>query len=977
MNITNDIYGQVLNKINETKKESIEDDTNIEFEIVINNNKIDKDQFRSVFHYLKNDEEHYENKTDADNETLDISLDISSNIHKNNRLTIKGRDNILLYCKDNNLNKKISIGIIKQSLSKPIELKEYNVRFNLKSEKLINIEEIPALCEDFNIKSKFFRYKKRYSFETKDKLFRIDLTVVKSSKNNSIRFIDSGILSSNNDKYEIEIELIDFQKENKDICSELFKLLAQILSEIHDTTILIPISKYESVKNEYLKLIESKKNKYTKSEFFGTQPVALEISNILEPETLEKNGLYNVPSILENYTVTEKADGERMLLYVHSDKHIYFINNRLKIIDSGLLISDSNTNTLIDGEYIILDDNNKLFMCFDIYFISKTDITLLPLKGNTDNDRLTKLKSFVKNSIKKDKKNNTEIKVKNFEIASQDKTIFQLANVILKKDYPYHIDGLIFTPANLSVGESLSQNDKKEYFSTWNMVMKWKPPEENTIDFLIKINENIMIMNNNKYKSCLLFVGQNTFQNIDPLAILSNKNNSNQEIKYSAVQFAECILPIDNNFNIITEKNEIIMNNSIIEFAYNNDENLTEELRWIPKRIRHDKTELAKKNQSVTANNINTAKKTMNTIINPINRNIINGENKIEIENINIDNIDIYYNNEGLNRNNSLTLNMLNFHNYIKKNYLYSAFNTYNSYLFEIACGKGGDLNKIFANKYAYVVGIDLSIDNIMNEKNGIYARYRDLKNKSYNSNSNSKMLFLKMDASKKWNKDYISNIEKNDNDPISKEFAEILWGLNKTDNKYLIHFSNMCKNTKFEFVSCQFSIHYFFENEEILNNFIDNIDFILKPGGYFFGCCLDGDLVNKELQKSNKELQKSNKELQKSIIIKGVKKNKESEYLMWQIKKEYDEYSDNFNNNYGKKINVFIETINKEFSEYLVDFQLLKSKLAEKNIILVENSSRLFSDIYKSDNLSDNQKMDEDLQRYSFLNRIWVFQKI
>ena len=56
--------------------------------------------------------------------------------------------------------------------------------------------------------SKYFRYKKRYSFLSKSKLFRIDLTIVKSTtKHQTIKFIDSGVINSNK-KFEVEIEFL-------------------------------------------------------------------------------------------------------------------------------------------------------------------------------------------------------------------------------------------------------------------------------------------------------------------------------------------------------------------------------------------------------------------------------------------------------------------------------------------------------------------------------------------------------------------------------------------------------------------------------------------------------------------------------------------------------------------------------------------------------------------------------------------------
>ena len=53
---------------------------------------------------------------------------------------------------------------------------------------------------------------------------------------------------------------------------------------------------------------------------------------------------------LKNYSVTDKADGERNLLYIHTNNKVYLINNRLKIKYAGLKHKDA--KTIIDGEFI-------------------------------------------------------------------------------------------------------------------------------------------------------------------------------------------------------------------------------------------------------------------------------------------------------------------------------------------------------------------------------------------------------------------------------------------------------------------------------------------------------------------------------------------------------------------------------------------------------------------------------------------------
>ena len=64
-----------------------------------------------------------------------------------------------------------------------IKNEEYNFRMNLKRERNIpeNHEQVSKIKDDWDNCLKYFRYKKRYSFMTPDKMFRFDLTVVKSN----------------------------------------------------------------------------------------------------------------------------------------------------------------------------------------------------------------------------------------------------------------------------------------------------------------------------------------------------------------------------------------------------------------------------------------------------------------------------------------------------------------------------------------------------------------------------------------------------------------------------------------------------------------------------------------------------------------------------------------------------------------------------------------------------------------------------
>ena len=55
----------------------------------------------------------------------------------------------------------------------------------------------------------------------------------------------------------------------------------------------------------------------------------------------------------------------------------------------------------------------------------------------------------------------------------------------------------------------------------------------------------------------------------------------------------------------------------------------------------------------------------------------------------------------------------------------------------------------------------------------------------------------------------------------------------------------------KFDFVNCQFALHYSFDCEESIRTFLSNVTDRLKPGGYFVGTIPNAYRLIKKLQSS------------------------------------------------------------------------------------------------------------------------------
>ena len=77
-----------------------------------------------------------------------------------------------------------------------------------------------------------------------------------------------------------------------------------------------------------------------------------------------------------------------------------------------------------------------------------------------------------------------------------------------------------------------------------------------------------------------------------------------------------------------------------------------------------------------------------------------------------------------------------------------------------------------------------------------------------------------------------------------------------------------------FNISSCQFALHYFFENRHTCEGFFKNVAECTQLGGYFIGGCYDGSLIFNDLKKK--------KQGESLIIMNGDKK-------VWEVTKDYN----------------------------------------------------------------------------------------
>jgi hypothetical protein len=994
------------------------------------------------------------------------------------RLEIEGADMIEIYCKTNSFeelkntsasNKKIKFVQKQSAMEDYIDYTDFDFRISSQNELSLSLNSdiVRKIIDYWNTDKKFFRVMNRTRFSHQDSLVFVDVSIVKSNKiNNRNKAIlcqtvqESGIFT-NPEKYEIELELnnekiteimdnINTNNTNvknivQKVIQDIRKCIRLVLSGLQGTPYPISYIEQEDILKEYMRRISPKNLEeevevevFEKPYFIGPSSITLQMQNIVPPEDT------NHPNISVDYTVTEKADGERALLYISEKGKIYMIRTNLSVVFTGAITEQKECwNSLLDGEYIAYDKNKQflnLFAAFDIYYIGSRRDNVRELafcSSNSDVEidetqyRLSLLEKIIHNIkiqsvVSNDSKCMFQLRCKTFyKGIGEEQSIFQAAELIWnrKDNFEYIIDGLIFTPMNTGVGSNVvgKANPLGKKF-TWDRSFKWKPPEYNTIDFLISVQKdtsgkdiirNKIIVDENseissilQYKTLILKCGfnpkihkhMNVFSDVlfNRIGGITKKNEEEEEEglgtisinnEYQPYPFQPttpydkdacyCNIIIDDQNFMRTHENEIFQDNMIIEFSYNTEIKETESAwKWVPLRVRYDKTSELRANKNNFGNDYRVANNNWYSIHFPITENMITGK---QIPNISDLDDSVYYNRKD--KDSMETQALKNFHNLFVKRYLIDKIANYlhnpnkmnisSVLLIDYAVGKCGDIQKWIESKIDFVFGIDISRDNIMNSRDGACVRYLEMKKK----NNNLKAIFLHGNTGEN-----IRSTQKAFYTDQEKEIAKSIFGKGGIDAAKNIASKYVgIGRDGFHISSCQFAMHYFFENPHKLHSFMRNLSECTKKDGFFIGTCYDGhcvfNLLRNCLKGENIRLEKNGKKIFE---------------ITKQYSDELEKLPDN-ENSIGLPIYVYQESINKTFMEYLVNFDYFERLMseygfvplnaAENKSIEFEKSNGSFEQLFhlmenSTKNYGKALQMSKEEKTISFLNRYFVYKK-
>ena len=910
-----------------------------------------------------------------------------------------------------------------------IYFNDFNFMVSLRVEEALTFKYVSerGLFDNWSSIPKKFRYSNRVSYyneEDMDNPIQIDMTIVRSSNKNGSQYVQSKTIEESNvfnniETYEIEIEVVNNKAivlEPNILISYLKKANKYILSGLQGTNYPISYPQQREVYNSYIKMlgIVDKNKNISNSNFIGPSSVTLQLKNVTSVPM-------GAPNIRSNYTVTDKADGERRMLFINNDGKIYLISGSMKIMFTGAICKDDDLfNTLIDGELILHDKKENFinyFAAFDIYFANNRNCRNNPFMVNSSSssssssssllstcryailiDVITKLKNNLNFVVAN--ANQITFQVKEF-YSSDNINIFEACNIILSKSenngFVYLIDGLILTPTLLAVGAT-NDNDNSGPLRkiTWQNSFKWKPASFNTVDFLVRTkktptNQDLItpifedgqdmesVDQLKQYKTLILQCGYDISKNgyINPCKDIID---GNIEMKSSKQYYPEQFYPSNpydtsagicnimltlnaiDDLQIFTEGGEVILDNTIVEFRY--DDSLEKTWKWIPIKVRYDKTSELRQGYKNYGNSYEVANSNWYSIHHPIDANMIRSGNINDNYN-DEDTNDIYYNNTTSSNN---TQGLRDFHNLYVKKWLIQSVSNKNSTLIDYACGKGGDLPKWINSKLGFIFGIDYSKDNIENRINGACARL--LSSKQSNTNTPD-ALFVTGNSTEN-----IMN-GKAFFDDMGRNIKDVIFGLDNIKiGKGVDPHYNQCKNG-FDISSCQFAIHYFFENLLTFHGFMRNIAQCTKLEGYFIGTTYDGLKVFNSLKADGLfEVYKDGNQICK--IVRNYEK---------------DTFDDD-ETSLGYRIDVFQESINQSIPEYLVNFNYLRrimtsygfraatpAETRTKTRDGIIDFKTLFADmkteIYNGRNDYRNAgDMDINEQKISFLNNCFVFKK-
>jgi hypothetical protein len=518
--------------------------------------------------------------------------------------------------------------------------------------------------------------------------------------------------------------------------------------------------------------------------------------------------------------------------------------------------------------------------------------------------------------------------------------------------FTYSIDGLIFQPVKLGVGQNF-EGDVVDKIGgrRWASNLKWKPEIHTTIDFKVKFNKEIgtnkpviIYHDERRYIDATLFmklyIRDKEMKCYMALKLLNEGEITDyypEDYPFNPVyptlieraddgtpiNMASTIrLPIDKNGAVKTEHGDLIEDGMIVECRF--DVAAPIGFQWIPSSVRNDKKD---------PNAANTALTTWNLINNPISTKMITTTGESADTTVGF----IYYKGAKMNRSQFESTPMNNFNNFVKSSILFRGLkDKQKARVLDLGCGKLADFKKFARLKVDTYIGVDVAPDNFINRDDGAAVRALQINLPGNREPDNAvqqlaKRAFLILGTLNKNLLDGSAAL-----DPMNQYYLDVLYGRYKPMGRGKLETIYGLGLSQFHLALSSFNIHYFLNSQEDFHQFLLNVQENLKDQGHFIVFCLDGKEILKSMG-DRRSIQGGN---------------------VWSITvpEDIDTPMSFEKTPYGHKIVAYTDRFFKPTEEYLVDIDFVEQECLNYDLKLVD--SKLFND--DIDDLYDNYG-DED----------------
>jgi SAM-dependent methyltransferase len=853
------------------------------------------------------------------------------------------------------------------------DIPEYELRFRLANEKILTNDDLNKI-KDINKTNINYRFKSRLSliiFDNSDVTLRLDITDVKSG-----RIIDT--LDNTDSKYELELEL-KYKTNSKNKYEKILLTEAKkIIEQFQRSANIISVNESNIVIENFKQLLLEDTSIVIK-DLPGMQVSTAEIIDIID-------------KLPHKYSVTDKADGSRYMLFIHN-KMVYLIKNNLEITKlTDCLIDEKKLatydNTILDGELLTLSSNTSsstkyMFLSFDILYYKNENVTTDMLKERykkmndvtstifkqsyiaheyTEAFDYNKVMNFYEKDVVKylEGLNSNFSKSQNivlskyfiFPIGANVKEIYGYSKILWNtytksNKCPYTLDGLIYT----AVQQKYVIAHKRE--SIIYKILKWKPSSLNSIDFYIEFDkipgtsDPVVVFDNTN----LVEEKKDDTEEITKEMILNKKYNilklyvGKKENNVEVKQLFQELNKLYNAYIYIDDKGyckdiegKIIEDKTVVEFAYKNDSNLEMPFRWVPLRTRDDKTDMVRKYRQKYGNAEFVANNIWSNMNNPIEFSDIELLANESTYNIHLAALKKEVTTESIIQSNidnqyyqkisGFNKPFRSFHNILKSVLIY--------YYGNLIHGK----NKTKLDVLDIGCGKGGDIQKFAHAKIGTYVGFDLDPSNIYSSGDSCTSRYKQMKVKlgslfKQMYKEMIFLVG-NAAVPMNYEDQNRVLGQLIEQNKIIFSdiFGKTINDThkSFDLINSQFNIHYFLENDITWNNYCGNIKRLLRKDGFFIFTTFDGQLINDSFNENGQ-------------IIEYYTNNTGQQEIIFDIQKKYTETN---LEQTGLAINVLMAWNRYDYAmEYLVHPKFIIKELKEKaNLELIETD--LFGTFYE-----------------------------